>query len=599
MAEQSSRATTPGDRPKIFICYRRKDSRYVVGHIYRRLTEQFGEAQVFKDVDAMPLGVDYRRVLDEHVGNCTVFLAVIGNQWLEAKDRLGGRALDSADDFVRLEIEAALRRDVCVIPVLVDEATIPDPNKVPSSITELVFRQGVSIRPDPDFDRDLDRLIAGIERTTEQKAVERQREESERAEARRKADEEQRAHAKRRQEAERTKHREEESVAPTGHVPSPVSGVRSLSGRGIAVAAAAAAIALTLLVVMLQRTSRPQSTEDVSSVASNPAQTPAGGAVRAPAPPQTAKQEPVVPAERASEPSRADTATFAVPSYRGQWSTGKNALADRPTALAVDSRGLVYVGIVNARAVRVFDSRGTMVREFGIDAAGEQAFVSAVDVDAAGNAIVAWTGGPIVNSRSTLESISVVDRTGAVLRSWGGSRGGASGHFNVIDGLALDTDSNVYVAESWNHRIQVFSPDGKLLRRWGGWSSRDGEFRGPSGIAISQSGEVYVVDTDNNRLQVFDRQGRFLRKWGSKGAGDGQFNGPSGVDVADSGAVYVADFGNHRIQAFDTEGRFLGKWGRVGSGDGQFRYPNAVALGGDGTVYVADRDNVRIQAFAR
>lgn len=101
-------ARTGAERvPDIFICYRRKDSRYVAGHLYRRLTQQYGAEHVFKDVDALPLGHDYRRELADRVGRCTVFLAVIGNRWLSATDAEGRRTLEDPGDFVRLEIESA------------------------------------------------------------------------------------------------------------------------------------------------------------------------------------------------------------------------------------------------------------------------------------------------------------------------------------------------------------------------------------------------------------------------------------------------------------------------------------------------------------
>lgn len=148
--------------PDLFICYRRKDSRYAADHIYRRLAQEFGAEHVFKDVDAIPLGRDFREILSQRVGASTVFLAIIGNRWLTLEDASGGRALNDPSDFVRVEIESALRLNIPVIPVLVEDGSIPSADELPSSLAPLAYRQGTSIRPDPDFDRDIDRLIRGI-----------------------------------------------------------------------------------------------------------------------------------------------------------------------------------------------------------------------------------------------------------------------------------------------------------------------------------------------------------------------------------------------------------------------------------------------------
>jgi hypothetical protein len=147
----------------IFISYRRQDSGDVTGRIYDRLVQQFGREAIFKDVDSIPLGVDFRRVLDEAVGKCNLLLAVIGRQWLSSQNESGARRLDDSRDFVRIEIESAMRRDIPVIPLLVQGAGMPGENDLPTSLQALVFRNAIPIRPDPDFHNDVDRLIKGVE----------------------------------------------------------------------------------------------------------------------------------------------------------------------------------------------------------------------------------------------------------------------------------------------------------------------------------------------------------------------------------------------------------------------------------------------------
>jgi hypothetical protein len=147
----------------IFISYRRQDSSDVTGRIYDRLVQQFGKEAIFKDVDSIPLGVDFRGILDKAVGQCNLLLAVIGRQWLSSQNESGARRLDDPRDFVRIEIEAALRRDIPVIPLLVQGTGAPGENDLPPSLQALVYRNAIPIRPDPDFHHDVDRLIKGIE----------------------------------------------------------------------------------------------------------------------------------------------------------------------------------------------------------------------------------------------------------------------------------------------------------------------------------------------------------------------------------------------------------------------------------------------------
>ena len=124
---------------KILISYRREDSADVTGRIYDRLIQQFGRESVFKDVDSIPLGVDFRIYLDEQVAKCEVFLAVIGRDWMKNLGSTGKTRLDDPRDFVRIEIESALKRQIPVIPVLVSGATIPLAERLPASLQDLAI----------------------------------------------------------------------------------------------------------------------------------------------------------------------------------------------------------------------------------------------------------------------------------------------------------------------------------------------------------------------------------------------------------------------------------------------------------------------------
>jgi Tol biopolymer transport system component len=146
----------------IFISYRRSDSPDATGRIYDRLLGEFGRAQVFKDVDSIPLGRDFRGHLNDIVGNCGVMLAIVGPRWIEARKPAGERRLEDPDDFVRIELETALARDIPVVPVLVAHAQLPLASDLPGSLASLVFRQSIEVRPDPDFHNDATRLVTAL-----------------------------------------------------------------------------------------------------------------------------------------------------------------------------------------------------------------------------------------------------------------------------------------------------------------------------------------------------------------------------------------------------------------------------------------------------
>jgi len=166
-SESKPPSVSTGVKP-IFISYRRQDSSDVTGRIYDRLAQRFGKEAVFKDVDSIPLGVDFRRHLSDSVGQCNLLLAVIGKQWLGSEGGAGKHRLDESRDYIRIEIEAALQRNIPVIPLLVQGAELPEEEDLPPSLQSLAYHNAIAIRPDPDFHQDMERLIRGIEFHLEQ-----------------------------------------------------------------------------------------------------------------------------------------------------------------------------------------------------------------------------------------------------------------------------------------------------------------------------------------------------------------------------------------------------------------------------------------------
>jgi len=147
---------------KVFLSYRRVDSAQVAGRIYDELVAHCGRSNIFKDVDSISLGLDFREALADAVARCDVMLVIIGRNWLASADKDGKQRLENPSDLVRYEIESALARHIRIIPLLLDDASMPTSDELPNSLRALAFRNAAVIRPDPDFHRDMQRVIQSI-----------------------------------------------------------------------------------------------------------------------------------------------------------------------------------------------------------------------------------------------------------------------------------------------------------------------------------------------------------------------------------------------------------------------------------------------------
>src|SRR5262245_36697875 len=146
---------------KIFINYRRGDDPGNTGRLFDQLEDVFSRDRLFMDVDSIPPGRDFVHVLDEQVAQCDVLLAVIGKDWLDARDDHGVRRLDKPDDFVRIEIASALKQGKLVIPVLVHDARMPRAEDLPEAIRPLARRNAVRLTHER-FKSDTEGLIKSI-----------------------------------------------------------------------------------------------------------------------------------------------------------------------------------------------------------------------------------------------------------------------------------------------------------------------------------------------------------------------------------------------------------------------------------------------------
>lgn len=146
----------------IFISYRRADSRSETGRIYDHLVVAFGSDHVFKDVSSIPLGVDFSEHLEQALSQCQVVLVIIGNTWVNITEPNGKRRLENPNDFVRIEVETALRRNIPIIPILLEGVTMPLNTTLPDSLQPLIRFQASLVGDDPRFQGDMGRLVEGI-----------------------------------------------------------------------------------------------------------------------------------------------------------------------------------------------------------------------------------------------------------------------------------------------------------------------------------------------------------------------------------------------------------------------------------------------------
>jgi len=150
----------------IFVSYRREDSAGHAGRLFDRLVEHFGRGRIFMDIDTIEPGEDFVTVIENAVSSCDVLIAVIGRSWLSPN---GSGRLDRPTDFVRLEIATALRREIRVIPVLVQRASLPKPQELPEDLVNLTRRNAVELT-DLRWQTDVEQLISVMERVLAKRA---------------------------------------------------------------------------------------------------------------------------------------------------------------------------------------------------------------------------------------------------------------------------------------------------------------------------------------------------------------------------------------------------------------------------------------------
>ena len=259
-----------------------------------------------------------------------------------------------------------------------------------------------------------------------------------------------------------------------------------------------------------------------------------------------------------------------------------DVVAGEASAVAVNSKGHVYLFQRTEPMLAEYDAQGKFVRRLG---AGLFAHPHGLRIDADDNL---WA------TDDQNHQVLKLSPEGRVLLVLGRRGDGAEADW-LLNGpadVAFGKDGVVYVADGYgNSRVVKFSREGNFISAWGRFGTGPGEFNLPHTIAVDAKGRVYVGDRENQRIQIFDADGIFIEQW----AGIGY---PYGLLITPDQHVWMADGGYGRIVVLDPSGKVLGAFGAPGRAPGQFAWAHFLAMGPDRTIYVADVLNWRFQAFA-
>jgi DNA-binding beta-propeller fold protein YncE len=259
-----------------------------------------------------------------------------------------------------------------------------------------------------------------------------------------------------------------------------------------------------------------------------------------------------------------------------------------PYGIAVDSQGRIYVADGFLRTVFIFDLTQRRIETRGGSGRANFALPVGVALDEQDRLFV---------SDSFNHSITCLAPDGKVLAQFGHDELERPG------GIAIDGKrKRLYVADAKAHRIAVFNRETFVFDRYIGSPStpgvgEPGRFAAPTNVAVDPQGNVYVTDTWNHRVQIFDRRGRFVRAFGSHGTAPGSFVRPKGIALDSKGRVYVADAEFNNFQIFTPEGQPLLAVGRLGSDRGEFTLIAGLFVDAQDHIYTTEQEGGRVQIF--
>jgi DNA-binding beta-propeller fold protein YncE len=262
---------------------------------------------------------------------------------------------------------------------------------------------------------------------------------------------------------------------------------------------------------------------------------------------------------------------------------------NKPRSVALDAQDNLYVVDMTGR-VQKFSPDGAFLLSWQMPQT-DLGKPKGMCRDRQGNIVVVEPHYQRVNHYST---------DGRLLAQWG-RRGTNAGEFMMPRAIAVNSRGECVVSEYMDfERVQRFTPGGtNLINSFGRMGTGPGEFNRPEGLCIDSQDRIYVADACNHRIQIFSSDGKFIRAYGKPGSGKGELSYPYDICVDRDGLQYVCEFGNSRIQVFDEKDQPLEIIGGPGGAPGQFSNPWGIALNSSGDVYVADSQNHRVQKLIR
>jgi tripartite motif-containing protein 71 len=276
--------------------------------------------------------------------------------------------------------------------------------------------------------------------------------------------------------------------------------------------------------------------------------------------------------------------------------TGGDDPLQMPAGVAVGPDGTLYVIDTARDHIRVFDSEGNPVGtwgELGGDP-GQFRFSLFKDYGAAGDLAVR-PDGSIYVADTFNNRIQKLAADGTFILAWG-EGGDEPGQIFEPSGIGVDAAGHVYVAEATG--VQVFDADGQFLDSWDGAQGDGPPLAGPADVAIDGEGVVWVTDNGLHRVVSFGNDGTVLQAFGAIGDATGELNGPQGLAIDTGGNAFVAEAGGDRVQLFAPDGTSLGIVPDTTSSSTAFSTPTFIVLGPDGALYVADTGNHRVLMFS-
>jgi sugar lactone lactonase YvrE len=273
---------------------------------------------------------------------------------------------------------------------------------------------------------------------------------------------------------------------------------------------------------------------------------------------------------------------------------GRRGISDgrlqKPRAITIDPQDRLYIVDMTGR-VQVFTTDGEFLRSWRTPAI-ENGKPCGLAVDRQGHVLVADTH---------YFRVLFYTPDGQLLedKTIGGTPGHQPGQFNFVTDVVQDSHGNYYISEYGEYdRIQKFTADGQFVMQWGSHGAEPGQFARPQGLAIDDQDHIWVADACNHRLQVFDARGaeaQLIKIWGQQGAEPGQLSYPYGLVLDGEGHVYVSEFGNHRVQKLTLDGDTRGCWGRPGRQTGELSRPWGLVLDSQNRIHALDTYNHRVQ----